>query len=94
VAPRLLRQIGPWLAGRIVSGDALYCQKRLCRQLVAAGAHYLFAVKANEPDLLEDVALLFGDPPPGECFLSTRTVSKHGGRLEVRQLRAAAALAS
>jgi hypothetical protein len=39
VAPRLLRHVEPWLQGRVVSGDALYCQKALCRQIVHAGGH-------------------------------------------------------
>ena len=92
MAPRLLRQVAPWLAGRVVSGDALYCQKALCRQIAQAGGAYLFAVKANQPDLLEDIALLFRDPPPGETFATTATSDKHGGRLARRELRASAAL--
>lgn len=93
MAPRLLEQARPQLRGRVVSGDALYCQKALCRQVRAAGAHYLFAVKANQPDLLDDVALLFRDPPLGERLLSAQTVTKHGGRVETRHLRASAVLA-
>lgn len=77
-----------------MSGDALYCQRALCQQLHEAGADYLLAVKANQPDLLEDVALLFREPPPGERFLTARTVTKHGSRLEQRQLRASAVLAA
>jgi hypothetical protein len=79
VAPRLREQVRPLLAGRLVSGDALSCQRGLCRQVRAAGGHYLFAVKGNQPGLLEDVALLFTDPPPGERFLQARTVDKPGG---------------
>jgi predicted transposase YbfD/YdcC len=94
VAPRLLEQVRSLLRGRLVSGDALYCQKRLCRQIRASGGEYLFAIKANHPDLLEAVALLFHEPPPGECFATASTADKHGGRLEVRRLRASAALAS
>lgn len=94
VAPRLLEQVQPLLAGRLVSGDALYCQKSLCRQLRAAGADYLFAVKDNQPSLHADIVLLFREPPPGEVFLTAQTVDKHGGRLERRQLRASATLAS
>jgi predicted transposase YbfD/YdcC len=94
VAPRLLEQVRPLLRGRLVSGDALYCQKALCQQLRAAGADYLFAVKDNQPSLHEDLALLFDDPPWGEPFLTAVTVTKHGGRLERRQLRASACLAA
>jgi hypothetical protein len=94
VAPRLVRQAQALLRGRLVSGDALYCQKARCHQISATGGEYLFAVKANQPDLLEEVQLLFREPPPGEHFLTARQVDKHGGRLEVRQLRASATLAS
>jgi predicted transposase YbfD/YdcC len=94
VAPRLLAQVHPLVRGRLVSGDALYCQKALCRQIRQAGGDYLFAVKGNQPNLLADVALLFQEPPPGERFLQARMVNQHGGRLEVRQLRASATLAS
>ena len=94
VAPRLLEQVGSALGGRVVSGDALYCQKGLCRQVREAGGDYVFAVKGNQPSLLDDVALLFADPPPGERFLRARTVDKHGGRLEERRLRASATLSA
>jgi predicted transposase YbfD/YdcC len=94
VAPRLLEHVGPLLRGRLVSGDALYCQKQLCQQLRAAGADYLLTVKDNQPSLHEDLTLLFGDPPLGEIFVTAQTVTKHGGRLERRQLRAAACLAA
>ncbi len=94
MAPRLLRQVRSLLRGRLVSGDALYCQKALCRQIRAAGGDYLFAVKANQPHLLDDVTLLFHEPPPGERFATASTVDQHGGRLEVRQVRASATLAS
>jgi len=92
VAPRLLQRVR--LAGRLVSGDALDCQRALCRQVRQAGGDYLFAIKENQPTLLDDVTLLFTDPPPGEQFLQARAVSKHSGRLEERRLRASAALAS
>lgn len=62
-----------------------------------AGGDYLFAIKENQPALLDDVVLLFSDPPPGERFLhasTVSTVSKHSGRLEERRLRASAALAT
>jgi predicted transposase YbfD/YdcC len=94
VAPRLLAQAPPLVRGRLLSGDALYCQKALCRQIRQAGGDYLLAVKGNQPNVLADVTVLFQEPPLGERFLSVRTVTPHGGRLEVRQLRASASLAS
>ncbi len=94
VAPHLVRQVGPLLGGWLVSGDALSYQKNLCRQIAQAGGAYLFAVKANPPDLLDDVTLFFREPPPGERFATAAPVDKHGGRLERRQVRASATLAS
>jgi predicted transposase YbfD/YdcC len=94
VVPRLLEQVQPLLAGRLVSGYALYCQKTLCRQLRAAGAHYLFAVNDNQPSLHEDVVLLFTEPPLGVVVVTAQTITKHGGRLERRQVPASACLAA
>jgi hypothetical protein len=94
VAPRRLEPVRPLLEGRLVSGDALDGQKTRCRQLRAAGADSLFAVKDNQPSLHDDVVLLFTDPPLGEVFLTAQPVTQHGGRLERRQLRASACLAA
>lgn len=60
VAPDLIARID-W-RGRVLTGDALFCQRRLCRQVQAAGGDYLLLVKDNQPNLLHDIALLF-DPP-------------------------------
>ena len=47
----------------MVTGDALYTQRELCKQIVDSGGEYLFVVKENQPTLLEDIAALFADPP-------------------------------
>jgi predicted transposase YbfD/YdcC len=60
VAPALLARID-W-HGRVLTGDALFCQRTLCRQVRAAGGDYLLLVKENQPTLAHDIALLF-DPP-------------------------------
>lgn len=45
--------------GRVLTGDALYCQREVCQQVVTAGGDYLVLVKGNQQDLLRDVATLF-----------------------------------
>ncbi len=90
VAPRLLR--GLRLRGHVVTGDALYCQRALCRLIRRKRGHYLLAVKANQPDLYADLALLFESPPPGEVFVTHRSRSWYADRHEVRLLTASAAL--
>lgn len=92
VAPRRLQRVR--LAGRLVSGEALYCQRALCRQVRQAGGDDLVAITETHPTRRDDVTRLFTDPPPGEPFLPARALSKRRGRLEERRRRASAALAS
>ncbi len=56
-APALIARLD-W-QGRVLTGDALYCQRSLCQQVVDAGGDYLVLVKANQPTLLHDIATLF-----------------------------------
>ena len=80
MAPELLGQVD--LAGRGVTGDALYAQKNLSRQVVEQGGDYFWVVKDNQPTLRADIALLFAEPPWGEEFAAategrrTATVGK------------------
>lgn len=91
VAPGVLANVP--LAGRLVTGDALYCQRELCRQIVAAQGDYLIIVKENQPQLYADIALLFEEePPPGEVFATAEQRGQHGDRHEVRRLWASTAL--
>lgn len=39
------------LKGRLVTGDAIFCQRDLCRQIIDDDGHYLFTVKENQPEL-------------------------------------------
>jgi len=39
------------LKGRLVTGDAMFCQRELCKDIVDSGGDYLFAVKDNQPEL-------------------------------------------
>lgn len=91
VAPLVLRQVA--LRGRVVTGDALYCQRTLCQQIHQAHGHYLFVIKANQPELLGEVALLFDAPPPGERFATAVSRRARRDRCEARTLTSSAALA-
>ena len=62
VAPALLARID-W-RGRVLTGDALFCQRALCRQVMQAGGDYLLLVKENQGTLSRDIHLLFDPPPP------------------------------
>ena len=99
VAYRLIQHID-W-KGKVLTGDALYCQRCLCSALRQAGGDYLFLVKGNQPQLLEDVRLLFAPPVPakraGEGVLRlpeqhAQTAEKAHGRVEIRSIRVSSEL--
>jgi hypothetical protein len=45
--------------GKVILGDAMFCQRDLCEQIVAQGADYLFTVKGNQLGLETDIAAGF-----------------------------------
>jgi hypothetical protein len=47
------------LQGRVITGDAMFCQRDLSRQVVQAGGHYLWKVDDNQPSLKEAIASAF-----------------------------------
>jgi hypothetical protein len=64
-ALELLR--GLVLKGRVVTGDAMFCQREVCQAVLDRGGHYLFVVKDNQPTLKEAIAAEFAaDFSPGE----------------------------
>jgi predicted transposase YbfD/YdcC len=99
VAPRLIARLD-W-QGRVLTGDALFCQRTLCEQVCAAGGDYLLIVKENQPQLHRDIVTLFASRadtalraaslPPWDMREAT-TVDKGHGRREVRHLVASTEL--
>lgn len=54
------------LDGVVVTGDAEFCQRAICQAIRDQGGDYLFTIKANQPRLMADIAVAFGDAfPPG-----------------------------
>ena len=52
------------LEGCIISGDAIFCQREICRTITDGKGDYLFAVKDNQPELKAAIAESFGDLSP------------------------------
>lgn len=84
VAKRLLKRLD--LRGKIITGDALLTQRKLCVQIVEAGGEYVFKVKDNQPQLHDDIRRLFTDVPPKPDFERVETVDGTHGRLDKRTL--------
>jgi hypothetical protein len=54
------------LQGIVITGDAAFCQRAICQTIRDGQGDYLFAVKANQPTLMADLAVAVGDAfPPG-----------------------------
>ncbi len=47
------------LKGRVVIGDAMFCQKEICREVIDSGGDYFVVVKDNQPTLRKNVQLAF-----------------------------------
>jgi hypothetical protein len=52
------------LDGVVVTGDAEFCQRAICSAVRSRGGDYLFTIKANQPRLMADIAVAFGDAFP------------------------------
>jgi hypothetical protein len=70
-ALRLLE--GLVLQGRLITGDAMFCQRDFCQQVLDAGGDYLIFVKENQPTLLNDMETAFTAAPAGAFSPSAAT---------------------
>jgi predicted transposase YbfD/YdcC len=97
-APRLLKAID--LQGKIVTGDAMFAQRELSRQVIEAGGDYVWSVKENQPSLRAEIEALFAieegqtalKPMPNELRRAETTDKQHG-RLEQRRITTSSLLA-
>ncbi len=84
--PKLLQLLE--LSGRIVTIDAMGCQKEIARQIIGAEADYLLAVTESQGRLYEDNRDLFEGAEEfdfqGVPYDLARTVNKNHGRIETR----------
>jgi predicted transposase YbfD/YdcC len=96
-APQLLA--GRELRGTVTTVDALFTQRNLAQQIPDQHGHYLMAVKRNQGNLYDAIALLFDEPP---WIVSTKDAGyqvhsrpeKNRGRLERRTLEASPSLST
>ena len=91
-APTLLGWVD--LRNKVVIGDALHTQRQISIQIGKAGGNYVWTVKGNQPQLLQDlqdwfdptVQLLPGMGCPPKDFRSATVTNKGHGRIETRTL--------
>jgi predicted transposase YbfD/YdcC len=78
------------LAGKVVIGDALFCQRDVAARIVDGGGAYLFTVKGNQPGLETDIAAGFAFEAaarqvaaafsPGAAAAAARAECANGGQ--------------
>ena len=70
------------IAGAIITGDALHCNRRMAWTIVERGADYVLPIKGNQVSLLSDAGLKIGlaRKPP-----TAKTEDKAHSRIESRR---------
>ena len=81
------------MRGRVISGDAMFTQRKLSVQIMAQGGDYLWFVKGNQPTLLGDVEQFFVPPRKAKGWSAptlpqyiAQTTDNARGRLEKRTI--------
>ena len=54
----------------VITGDAMFTQREICRVIKDGGGNYFFTVKDNQPALKADIALAFGPASPLSCMVA------------------------
>jgi predicted transposase YbfD/YdcC len=70
--------------GKIITADAMHCQKDTCAKIIAKGGHYVFGLKENHKTLYDDVSLFIKDEINRENIEIFTTIEKSRGRIEKR----------
>lgn len=92
VVQKLLRGLA--LEGRVFTVDALLTQREAAQTIAEGKGDYLMPVKGNQPQLLQDIQLLFEQLPVvlQQTMKRAETVELGHGRIEQRRLTASSAL--
>jgi predicted transposase YbfD/YdcC len=73
------------MKGSIVSMDAIYCQKDICRQLIDKKADYVLSLKKNHATLYDDVSLYLDTQIKKQAVEIKEEIEKGHGRIEIRR---------
>lgn len=72
--------------GKIITADAMHCQRETCAKVVELGGDYVFGLKENQPTLHNDIELYIQDCIKDQTIAveTAQTSEKNGSRHEVR----------
>jgi predicted transposase YbfD/YdcC len=84
---------GLLLEGRVLTVEALLTQRAIAQHIVEDGGDYVMIVKGNQPQLHQEIGLVFQDPTVlAETMTASETVDSGHGRIEHRRLTTSTAL--
>jgi predicted transposase YbfD/YdcC len=72
--------------GKVITADAMHCQRETCAKVIQRGGDYVFGLKENQPKLHEDIVLYIQDCIQDQMISveSAQTNEKNGSRYEKR----------
>lgn len=83
--PKVIEQIP--VRGHIVTGDAIFAQRKICEQIMAQEGGYVFTVKGNQGTVEAAIRLYFADLPWKAPVQAHTSIMYWKGRREKRTLR-------
>jgi len=81
------------LKGKVVTGDAIFTQRSISEYVIKRGGDYLFVVKDNQPQLLDDIEMSFANYWwLRDTFSEGSLTDQHGNRIHRWELKASTLL--
>lgn len=84
IGPEVLKHIT--ITNHVVTGDALFAQRTLCKQIIKENGGYVFRVKGNQEMLENDIRLFFESKPFGAVINTFTTIDRWKGQKETREI--------
>ena len=76
------------IKGKIITADAMHCQKETCRKIIEKKGNYVFGLKKNQKAVYEEVELFINDPENQKLIETYESpLEKEHGRIEKRICR-------
>lgn len=85
IGPQVIEHIP--VKNHIITGDAMFAQKKICEQIVKRGGGYVLTVKGNQEILEENIRLFFKDVPFQTTIEKNVMIDWWKGRKEKRTVR-------
>lgn len=73
--------------GKVITADAMHCQKETCRKIIEKKGDYVLGLKKNHPEFFADVSLYFSDKQLQKEMECHESLEKNRNRFERRICR-------